>query len=645
MGDQVSNQSLPDLVTGRKRVSQWDPRSLGRAALNGLTLGWADEGEAWLRSKLEGDLSQGYDAQLAEIRREQGQYAKDNPWTSGVAEFAGGVLPSVFVPGGAAKGAAGLARLAGMGTATGAVAGAGNAVEGERWGGAATGGALGGALGVALPLAIRGAGAGVNAIRERVGGSDSYVTQVAADKMRAALERAGVSPQTIAATMANDKGLGVPSVLLNAARPLEKQARGVVKRGGAGAQEIEDALGQQRMGTRERSYAQVEKNLDPGQYFDDLERIQKEMRTRAGPAYQQAYSYGEVTDPNVLKYLQLPQFQQGMGEAQKLLAAEGRQLDMSKPTVEVLDQVKRGIDALIEKQTDPVTGKTTSLGRVYVKTKNDFLKELDAAVPDYELARGIYAGGAEIADALRKGMKDFTRMKPEEVNKLVAGMSQSEKEAFRTGVARNLYSQVMEPSGNFNAAQRLVGAPSMQQKLAPLFDTPAQADLYKAALEREAQLFHTSNRILGGSDTAENTRLIADIEGNPMVNQFVKQGVKSGFPGAITDLTFNLLNTGTMSDKVAGKLSKMLLAKDPHEVAAAVKLLEESAAAVKPRAAAATGREAGAVTGTASAIFPSPEAPAERRAMPTGEAPVEAPQRRSLMQILDDQEKQGLGTR
>lgn len=72
-----------------------DTQNLGRAALQGLGMGWGDEGEAWLRSKLGED----YDEALKRIRKEYGQYAKDNPMTALGAEFAGGVIPGLATAG------------------------------------------------------------------------------------------------------------------------------------------------------------------------------------------------------------------------------------------------------------------------------------------------------------------------------------------------------------------------------------------------------------------------------------------------------------------------------------------------------------------------------------------------------------------
>ena len=587
-----------------------------RAVLGqGLGMGWGDEGEAWLREK----LGQGqYEDLVKQIRQEYGQYAKENPYTAGSLEFAGGALPGVaamMIPGGQAAGAAqlqrstlgALGRLAATGAVTGAVAGSGAANEGERATGAGVGAVVGGALGVGAPVALRGTGAAGKWLRERLFPTESVITNRAAQKMTQALGQDQIPPSEITNVIAADRAMNVPSVVANVNPALVDLAEAVAQRTGAGARKVEKTLTEQRMGSRERSYQQVSKNLNPGEYYDDLAKLQADMKTRAGPAYQQAYAHGEVTDPAVLDFLKLPQFQQGLSEAQKLLAAEGRQLDMSKPTVEVLDQVKRGLDTLIEKQTDPITGKTTALGRIYTLKKNEFLKELDRAVPDYELARGIYAGGAELSDAMRKGLNEFKKMDHEQVLKLVSGMGQSEKEAFRTGVARDLYSKIMDPSGNFNAAQRVIGSPEMQAKLQPLFDSPAHFDLFKNAMEREAQLFHQSNRVLGGSQTGKRTQMREELESGPGVGEAIGQAITGGFWSSLAGMASRAVRSGEMTEKTAAKLSEMLMAKDPHEVAAVVKLLEDHATRAAPKAVRASALEAGTVTGTTAAISPPPQ--------------------------------------
>lgn len=580
----------------------------------GLGMGWGDEAEAWLRSKAgEGD----YEGDLNRIRQEYGQYAKENPFVSGASEFVGGALPGVgmmLVPGGQAAGAAqlgrstmgALGRLALTGAAAGTVSGAGSATEGQRGLSAVMGGVLGGTLGAALPISMRGMGGAARWLRDRLIPSEARAQSAATGKLAGALNEAGMIPPDIPRILAADRAMNVPSTVANTNAALADLAKSVAQRTGRGTRRIEDTLIEQKLGTRERTQQQVTKGLKPGDYYDDLEQLQKEMRERAGPAYDQAYAYGEVTDPKVLKFMKLPQFQQGLKKAEELLAAEGRELDMSRPTVETLDQVKRGLDSLIEGQTDSVTGKVTSLGQVYRQKKNEFLGALDSAVPDYELARGIYKGGAELTDAMRKGINEFGSMDPEQVIKLMAGMGTGEKQAFRTGVARDLYRKIMKPSGNFNAAQRLIGPPEMQDKLRPLFDTPAQFELFKNSLEREAQLFGQANRILGGSDTAKNIFARESLDESGGLGEAVVQGAMGNWGNSLSNFAWTAMRKGQMSEEMTDKLAKMLMSKDPSEVAAVVRMLEEQAAQAIPKAARAGALEAGVVTGAVSAFPPAP---------------------------------------
>lgn len=593
-----------------------------RAAVGqGLGMGWGDEAEAWLRSKLG---NESYEDNLKKVRNEYAEYSQQYPVTSGTSEFLGGAAPGVammmFPPtrqagaqriqsaaAATASRVPAWAKLAGAGGVTGTISGAGSATEGERGSGAFSGGVMGTTLGLAVPAGIRATKGAAGWLRERLLPTDALVESKAAEKMARAMAEDKLTTAQMQAQLAQDKAMGVPSVIANTNPALADLAEAVAQRTGSGARKVEKTLIDQKLGARERTQQQTVKALKPGDYYDDLAKLQKEMRELADPAYKQAYSYGEVTDPSVLKYLKLPQFKQAMGKAEELLAAEGRKLDMSKPTVEVLDQVKRGLDALIEGQTDTLTGKTTSLGRVYIDKKNEFLTKLDKAVPDYELARGIYAGGAELQDAMRKGINEFGRMDHEQVIKLVSGMGEAEKHAFRTGVARDLYDKIMKPSGNFNAAQRLIGSPEMQAKLQPLFDNPAQFELFKNALEREAQLFNQSNKILGGSPTGKRGQMREMLEDESGIGDAMMGAVTGGWKASLANAVVSGFRKGQMTEKTSAKLADMLMSKDPHEVAAVVKILDDYAAAAVPKAAKASATEAGATTGTASAIFPSPE--------------------------------------
>jgi hypothetical protein len=81
-------------------------------------------------------------------------------------------------------------------------------------------------------------------------------------------------------------------------------------------------------------------------------------------------------------------------------------------------------------------------------------------------------------------------------------------------------------------------------RLKSLLDTRAKAKLYQIALQREEQLVNNTPDV--------------SLEEN-----------------SIADLVLNVFEKINMSDNMAEKLSNLLSSNDPHEVAAAVKFLED----------------------------------------------------------------------
>ena len=131
---------------------------------------------------------------------------------------------------------------------------------------------------------------------------------------------------------------------------------------------------------------------------------------------------------------------------------------------------------------------------------------------------------------------------------------------------------------NFNAAQRVIGSPEVQAKLQPLFDNPGQFRLFKASLEREAQLFEESNRVLGGSQTGKRMQMRENLEEGPGVGEAISSAVTSGFWPSLTGMVARSIRSTEMTEKTASKMADMLMSKDPHQVAAVVKLLDRKSA-------------------------------------------------------------------
>jgi hypothetical protein len=643
----MADLTLSDLVLGKKPPAN---RKVGdvRALLGqGLGMGWGDEGEAWLRSKLG---SKSYEDNLAKIRDEYARYSAENPYAAGTLEFAGGMLPAVgmmLTPGGqpaaalqTGRASAGiLSRLAQSpmarsifaGGTTGAVAGAGTATEGERGSGAGTGALMGTTLGAAIPVGMRTAGSGYNWLKERLMPTPQGIQDRASAKMLEALKQAKLTPQQMEAVMKKDASMRVPSTIANVDPAVVDLAEAVAQRVGSGRQVVAKTLNAQKEGIKERTYGQVKAGLKPGDYYADEERLKQELRDFAGKAYDDAYNVGSVNDPKIMTILEQPEVksvyelarQIASGEANLakvrgqdpskfkleplyIADAEGNIKISSIPDVRTLDYMKRAMDAMVKSGFSSTDATVKTQANTLKGMRNELRDRLKAVVPEYETALTKYAGDAEVIEAMQAGMKNFRGMDHEEVAKLVKGMSSSEREAFRTGVARDIYGQIMGPASARNSAQNIIGSPEMQQKLMPLFDNPAHFNLFKAALERESQLFNQANSILANSSTARRAQMNKEFEGDNSMGEAIGNAITGGFWSSLTGLAAKAAKSTTMTQDTADKLAGMLMSNNPAEVAATVKVLEDYAKKAAPREARATKAEIGTTMGTASAIFPSP---------------------------------------
>ena len=275
-------------------------------------------------------------------------------------------------------------------------------------------------------------------------------------------------------------------------------------------------------------------------------------------------------------------------------------------SVEMLDQVKRGLDRLIEGQ-EKTLGGYTDLGKVYIKQKNLFLEELDRAVPEYGKARAIFAGDAEVRDALRSGMKDFNKFDHEEIQILMKSMSQAEKEAFTTGSVRNLQSTIMDPSQNINAAQKLIGSPETRAKLLALADNnQSKFNLLQTVLERESELFREGSKMISGSATARRGAAAKAFDGDEGPGNLIVSAVTGGFWSSLSQKANKLIQSGSISDDVADRVATMLSSTDPAKNAAAVKVLEEYGIKAAKAAERAGERETGVIRAAAVSAQPSP---------------------------------------
>ena len=116
---------------------------------------------------------------------------------------------------------------------------------------------------------------------------------------------------------------------------------------------------------------------------------------------------------------------------------------------------------------------------------------------------------------------------------------------------QNIYNSVMNPEANLAATQNLINSPQMRSRVEAIFETPEYANLFTAALNREAQLFHRANQ-RGGMTTP------------------------GGWDQSLTNLVTNAIRDGNLNQPTANRVAELLMSNDPRKVAAAIRVLENA---------------------------------------------------------------------
>jgi len=646
----ASRMGVRQAPTQRISISPEDSAGYMRALVGqGLGMGWGDEAEAWLRSKV---LGTNYDEEVRKIRQGYAEFSRRNPVASTVTEFAGGALPTAalmaatpFTGGAAAPAAAAAgarsastlgqlaaryARNIGAGAATGAVSGAGVADEGDRLGEAGVGAIIGGGVGAALPAAVQGSRAAVNFARSRLSEAEPTVDRFAAERINAALARTGMTPSEAAAVVEADRLRGIPSTLANVDPKMAAALERVAPRSEATERRVVEALEPQVEGSRYRGTVQVQQRLGAGNLFDDEETISRELRTRANQNYRTAYAVGDVDDPKIREMLREPSIVESWKEAAELarLDAQRARSDAimagdnsfnpsdflirapgDMPDVKTIDYLKRALDARVNSlySSDKSTARTeaTALSGIRDNLRNR-TKEV---VPEYREALNRYAGDVEVRDALRNGFENFNKLNREEIERLfnrapsAGGFSDAEKDAFVTGVNRYLYAQIMNAPTGQNSVGKLIRSPEMANKLRPLFDSDNHFNMFRAAVEREGQLFEQGARSIQSALSGGKMRAAGDIDENSAIGQLLGDAMGGNFRSTLTNFAARAARNSTLNEKTADRIAQMLLSSKPDEVAAAVRVLEDYAEKAASRSRGQQIRETGAVVATQPALI------------------------------------------
>lgn len=402
----------------------------------------------------------------------------------------------------------------------------------------------------------------------------------------------------ISARLRADARARVPSTLADAAGPrTQGLAAAALAKDTPETRQMGEALANRQEGANARVGEKVNQALAPDPYLQKSDELTQALRQNAEPFYQQAYQqFPAIKSQALFDLMNTPAGQEAaqravikMQNLQKPIGAANPVTGMvEKPSLEYLDHVKRSLDDMITREEGSGANyQATDDGRILRQMRNKLVSEIDTAtaMPNgqpgpYQLARQQYRGDLEVRDALRSGNEDFNRMTPAELQQRVAGMSFAERDAFRSGVAENLFQKLNQTSDNVNPAAKITNTPGLREKLGVIFEKPGDADRFLQGVERESQIFDQAKPQLGAA----------------------KRGAASSqVPPSLATMARATL----MRPETAGQITANLNTVGP-DAQAALKRLQDSADRLRSRSEIGNLAGTAGAAGLAAATSPSP---------------------------------------
>lgn len=557
-----------------------------RTFAQGVSLGFADEIEAAARNPLSalgslfGAEGKEYSERLETIRNGLEAYRKENPREALAMELSGAILPTIGAgaltlgTGGAAVAASTGARLAPtllraakIGALEGGVAGFGAGEGGlaNRASTAATGAVLGGTVGAVLPVATRSAGRVLGKVLEGSGITGAKGAARSSDaRVLSALEEQGFTPEQALQKLTEARSVGANDVALADIGPrlgsLAQKAQGSPNEA---SEEIAERFASRRDGQADQISERLvsgSKTSDTPLGLDYVDDLAERTAAQAEPLYARAYK----KDLNAKPFQALAQrdaVQKAYKEALKIADADpnvdvrGLPSDIGSffnaemaqgnsvfmPT-KVAHQVKKGLDAIIESQTDPLTGKITSeYGRTLVGLKKNWNDQIVKQNKDYGAANLAFGDKAKLKGAYSLGF-DFMKQSEASLVKKVSKMSKPEKEALRIGLVSQVQELASKTGDTTNFVKTMFGSPKKKAALRLAFDSSDDFKDFEKFMTLQSQKFDTEGKIASASKKTD-----VELDGSGSVDF-------SPAAGALGNLAFG--NARGAAANLAGGLAR-----------------------------------------------------------------------------------------
>lgn len=565
----------------------------------GLMLGFGDEAKAALGTGLDAladivslkmpNPSASYDKNLARERGRRDEWTASHPVGKIGAQVLGGALTLGAAP---AAAAANVARVAapslmqqiGRGSAIGAtyggLAGFGGSEGGaqNRLMGGVGGATAGGLLGAAIPAAAAGIGGGYRAGRTMLGLSEPE--QVANSHIARAIDRSGLSRDQIETGVRTANSAGVPAVPADTSVSMRRLGRAVETVPGRGSEAATRFLEERQVGQGDRVARQITRALGTdGNAIGMAESIMQRRAQEARPLYEKAYE-AQAWDDRLAALLKRPAMRDAFTRARNIAENEGvdpRTLGITGfneagepildgiPTMRTWDFMKRGLDDIIEKNRNQVTGRLEldESGRAINRLKGTLLRELDGINGDYAAARQSYAGHSEMLDAVNLG-RDFGKGDIDVIAQRLSEMTPAEQDMFRVGATRELRRTIGKAGDGADIVRTMFGSPEKRARLEMLFRTPEEFQTFQRIMEMERETTRTARMVTGGSPTG---RIAA--EQDDLLSGALEDAVRGNGPVAMArNAAVRMISKAKgINEDVAERIASYLFNQNPQAAA------------------------------------------------------------------------------
>lgn len=137
------------------------------------------------------------------------------------------------------------------------------------------------------------------------------------------------------------------------------------------------------------------------------------------------------------------------------------------------------------------------------------------ANPDYARALDEYAGASALQGALEDGFENALRMQTEQIPETLRRMSQSEREMWRLGAARDLADKIRRKPVTNDSIKSIFGTADMDLRMRHIFPTNRMRRQFQKQLVEEARMTATRGKVQGNSTTSQNL-IQSDEAGKPV---------------------------------------------------------------------------------------------------------------------------------